>query len=61
MKLSLEQQYMLSVLQRANIMPADAFVILGSRTSSGMVLIQKSEYSVSTIRRVNTIFLTQCT
>ena len=34
-------------------MPADDLATLGARASAGMILTQKSEYSVSSTRRVN--------
>ena len=38
----------------ANTMPADALATLGARASAGMVLTPRSEYSVSSIKRINT-------
>ena len=38
-------------------MPADALATLGARASAGMVLTPKPEYSVSSNRRVNIVYI----
>ena len=52
MKLTLEQQHMLSALH-SNTMPTDTLANLGATVSAIQVLTPKLEYSISSIRKVN--------